>query len=168
MLLAHGAAGNAASMLPWTQALEALGVPGETVPVGGKLPGKAERAVEVYRAQVAGRREVVIGGQSYGGRMASMLAAEDEVAGLVLLSYPLHPPGKTDQQRVQHLGSIKCPVLFLSGEADPFARLDLLRAAVARVPRAELVTYPGVGHGLSRDRAAMADAVGRIAEFARR
>jgi len=136
------------------------------VPTAGKLPLRAERALEVYREQLAGRRDIVIGGVSFGGRIASMIAAEDQVAGLVLLSYPLHPPGKPDQQRVAHLGAIRCPVLFLSGESDPFAQLGLLRPAVRLVPNVELVTYPHVGHGLSRDRAVMADCLDRIAAFA--
>ena len=165
VLLAHGASGSAATMVPWIDGLRERSVPGHTVPASGKLPMRVERAMELYREQVAGRADVVIGGVSYGGRVASMIAAEDEVAGLVLLSYPLHPPGKHDQQRVDHLAAIGCPVLFLSGESDPFARMDLLRAAVARVPAAELVTYAGVGHGLTRDRAVMTDALDRIAAF---
>ncbi len=164
--LAHGASGNSASMAPWVAGLRTRGVSGRAVPADGKLPMRAERAMEVYREQLGGRRDVVIGGISYGGRVASMIAAEDAVAGLVLLSYPLHPPGKHDQQRVAHLASINCPVLFLSGEADPFARLDLLREAVLRLAHAELVTYPRVGHGVSRDPAVMADCLDRIAAFA--
>jgi predicted alpha/beta-hydrolase family hydrolase len=150
-------------MVPWVRGLEARGLKAESVPLTGKLPPRVERALETYREQVAGRQGVVIGGISYGGRVASMLAAESPVAGLVLLSYPLHPPGKPDQQRVDHLGRITCPVLFLSGEADPFARLDLLRAAVGRMAGAQLVTYPRVGHGLSRDPRVMEDCLDRIA-----
>ena len=166
VFLAHGASGSAATMAPWVAGLLERGVRGHAVPTAGKLPMRVERAMDVYREQLAGRVDVVIGGVSYGGRVASMIAAEDPIAGLVLLSYPLHPPGKHDQQRTAHLASIRCPVLLLSGEADPFARVDLLRAAVERLPTAQLVTYPRVGHGLSRDRAVMADCLDRVAAFA--
>jgi len=166
VFLAHGASGSAVTMVPWVAGLRERGVRGYAVPAEGKLPMRVERAMEVYREQLAGRVDVVIGGVSYGGRVASMIAAEDPVAGLVLLSYPLHSPGKHDQQRTAHLASIRCPVLFLSGEADPFARVDLLRAAVQQLPTAQLVTYPRVGHGLSRDRVVMADCLDRVAAFA--
>jgi predicted alpha/beta-hydrolase family hydrolase len=155
-------------MAPWIEGLRAGGVGAEAVPTGAKLPMRVERALEVYRAQLRGRHDVVIGGVSYGGRVASMIAAAEPLAGLVLLSYPLHPPGKHDQQRTAHLPAIRCPVLFLSGEADPFARLDLLQAAVRLVGDAELVTYPRVGHGLTRDRAVFVDALDRVAAFSRR
>jgi len=152
-------------MVPWVRGLADRGLSGETVPREGKLPMRAERAIEVFRAQLAARMGAVIGGVSYGGRVASMLAAEDRVGGLVLLSYPLHPPGKTEQQRVAHLPAITCPVLLLSGEADPFARIDLLRSAIEVIPRAQLHTYPRVGHGLTRDPKVFADALDRIATF---
>ncbi|MFN2464082.1 MAG: alpha/beta family hydrolase [Candidatus Dormibacteria bacterium] len=165
ILLGHGASGSAESMAPWVRALGEQGLAPESVPAAGRLPMRADRAMEIYRAQLAGRRRAVIGGVSYGGRVASMLAASDPVAGLVLLSYPLHPPGKTDQLRVAHLGAIRCPVLFLSGEADPFARMDLLRPAVACMQRAELVTFPRVGHGLTRDPEVFRATVELVARF---
>jgi hypothetical protein len=107
---------------------------------------------------------VVIGGQSFGGRVASLIAAEEPPAGLVLLCYPLHRPGhpETADERTAHWPRIGCPVLLLSGEADPFARIELLRAAVPQLPEAELVTYPGIGHGLNRVRE---DALDRIAAW---
>jgi predicted alpha/beta-hydrolase family hydrolase len=94
-----------------------------------------------------------------------MVAAEDRVAGLVLLSYPLHRPGHPEELRTAHWAAIRCPVLLLSGESDGFARVDLLREAVAAWPVAELVTYPGVGHGVHRNKAALEDALDRIAAF---
>jgi predicted alpha/beta-hydrolase family hydrolase len=106
----------------------------------------------------------VIGGQSYGGRVASMVAAGVPVRGLVLLCYPLHRPGHPDELRVEHWPRISCPVLLLSGESDPFARIDLLRDSVRSLQRATLHTYPGVGHGLTP---VLGDAVQRIAEFVR-
>jgi predicted alpha/beta-hydrolase family hydrolase len=94
--------------------------------------------------------------------VASLIAAEQPVAGLVLLSYPLHRPGRPDELRVDHWPRITCPVLLLSGESDPFARIELLRMQVQTLRHAELVTYPGLGHGLTK---VMDEAVGRIAEF---
>ena len=130
-----------------------------------KLPlGKAEKAVPAYRAAAPPGPGVVIGGQSYGGRVASLLAAEEPPDGLVLLCYPLHLPGRPDTAaaRTAHWPRISCPVLLLSGESDPFARIAILRDAVPLLPHAELVTYPGIGHGLNRVRE---DALERIAAW---
>ena len=93
---------------------------------------------------------VVTGGQSFGGRVATLIAAEDPPAALVLFAYPLHAPGRHEawRERSAHWPRITCPVLLLSGESDPFARIDLLREAVNQLPAATLVTYPGVGHGV--------------------
>lgn len=106
----------------------------------------------------------MIGGHSFGGRVASLLAAEDEYAGLILMSYPLHRPGhpETVDARTAHWARISCPVLLLSGESDPFARIGLLHDAVPKLPAGQLVTYPGVRHGLN---AAREDALDRIAEW---
>ena len=88
---------------------------------------------------------------------------ERRVDGLVLLSYPLHRPGAPDLEvRSTHFPQIECPVLLLSGESDPFARIDLLREAVRRLRAAELVTWPKLGHGLGR---VQAEALDRIAAF---
>jgi predicted alpha/beta-hydrolase family hydrolase len=127
--------------------------------------GKAERAIEKYREQVADLTTSVIGGHSYGGRVASLLAAETPPLGLVLLSYPLHRPGHPEgESRVPHWPRISCPVLLLSGDRDHFARIDLLREAVRLLSDAELVVYPGASHGLRGD---LPDALDRIATFAR-
>ena len=86
-----------------------------------------------------GTAAIAVGGQSYGGRVASLAAAEPDTdyAALVLFSFPLHAPGSPGKaaERTSHLPAIRCPVLFLPGDADPFARMDLLRAAVAAAPR---------------------------------
>lgn len=82
-----------------------------------------------------------IGGKSMGGRIASQIAAKDEtgIDGLFFLGYPLHPPGKTDQLRDQHLYGIKKPMLFLSGTRDNFAQRDLLESVVEKIgPNAQL------------------------------
>jgi uncharacterized protein len=159
--LAHGASGNAASMRPYVDGLRERGLEARAI----SLPlGKPERAVEAYRSQVADLANDVIGGHSYGGRMASLLAADETPAGLVLLSYPLHRPGHPEwEARIPHWPGIQCPVLLLSGESDPFAKIELLRLAVKRLLDAELVTYPRIGHGLAP---VLDDALDRIARFA--
>ena len=110
--------------------------------------GKAERAVPVFIKTSGRGHEVIGGGQSFGGRVASMAAIEADFGGLVLFSYPLHRPGHTDELRTEHLPSIRCPTLFLSGDRDPFARIDLLKEAVKLVPNARLEIFKGQGHGL--------------------
>lgn len=163
--LGHGASGNAESMRPYVRGLVERGLEAFTIPATGKLPMPARRAVAVVSATTGGRADVVLGGHSYGGRVASMVAAESGCAGLVLFSYPLHRPGHPDELRVEHWPQIDCPVLLLSGEADGFSRLDLLREAVKLLPDARLVTYPHVGHGLHRNAAVFADALDRTAAF---
>lgn len=167
ILLGHGASGNAASMKPYVDGLRERGVEAGTVPESGKLPMRAERAMELFVAMLEAHPRAALGGNSYGGRVASMVAAAEpaQVAGLVLFSYPLHRPGHPEQLRTAHWPKIRCPVLILSGESDGFARIDLLRKAVARWKNADLVTYPGVGHGLHRNAAAFADALDRTAAF---
>jgi predicted alpha/beta-hydrolase family hydrolase len=110
--------------------------------------GKAERAVPIFIKTSGSGREVVGGGQSFGGRVASMAAIEANFGGLVLFSYPLHRPGHTDELRTEHLPLIRCPTLFMSGDRDPFARIDLLKEAVKLVPNARLEIFEGQSHGL--------------------
>lgn len=158
--LAHGASGNAAGMRLHVEGLHRRGIEARAI----ALPvGRAEKAVAVYARQVDDIRAQVIGGHSYGGRVASLLAAETTPAGLVLLSYPLHRPGHPEwETRIPHWPSITCPVLLLSGESDPFAKVDLLRQATERLPNAELVTYPRIGHGLAP---VLDDALDHLARF---
>jgi dienelactone hydrolase len=148
ILLAPGASGNPKQLAPHAAGLRARGHEVEIV----SLPkGTAERAMPVYRDAIGpDAARVVTGGQSFGGRVASLLAAEDAPAALVLFAYPLHAPGRHEawRERTGHWARISCPVLLLSGESDPFARIDLLRGAVGQLPKATLVTYPGVGHGV--------------------
>lgn len=163
LLLAPGASGTVERLGPILTGLAARGLDA----AGVSLPrGSVERALPAWRAAIAGvdPATIAIGGQSFGGRVASLVAAETEVRALVLLCFPLHPPGRVERvaERTAHFERIGCPVLLLSGESDPFARLPLLRAAVRRLPHAELVTYPGVGHGLGR---VLDDALDRVASF---
>jgi predicted alpha/beta-hydrolase family hydrolase len=163
ILLAAGASGGEAGMTPYLRGLKARGLPAEFV----ALPrGTAERALLAYRAALAAAPGSVIGGQSFGGRVASLVAAEAPAAGLVLLCYPLHPPGRKERwiERTSHWEHIGCPVLLLSGDRDPFARTELLRQAVSQLANAELHVYASVGHGL---KPVLDDAVERIADFAR-
>ncbi len=149
-------------MRPYVEGLVRRGLEAAAV----QLPrGSAERAMPAFLQQSGSGPEVAVGGQSFGGRVASLLATEHPFRALLLFSYPLHRPGFGDQLRTAHWPSIRCPVLLLSGEADPFARVDLLRREVAKLRRSELVTYPRAGHGLKG--ADLEDALDRIAEFLR-
>jgi uncharacterized protein len=90
----------------------------------------AEAEALVGRLSIAADR-LVIGGRSFGGRMGSMAVAEGlPAAGLVLLSYPLHPPGRPDRLRTEHFAELSVPCLFVSGDKDPFGRPDEFDAAV--------------------------------------
>ncbi len=159
ILLAPGASGNPAQLAPYRTRLAARGFDIETV----ALPkGKAERAMPVYAEALGGNASTtVIGGQSFGGRVASLIAPETRPAAVVCLSYPLHAPGRqpTWAERSAHWPEIACPVLLLSGESDPFADIGLLRRAVEQLPHGVLVTYPGQGHSLSGVADAAVDAV---------
>ncbi len=163
VFLGHGASGDASSMAPFVDGLRARGADAQAIDLPRK---KAEDALPAFHAVVPSDGDVVVGGHSYGGRVASLAAAEDGApyAGLVLFSYPLHPPGAPErtQARIAHWTAIRCPVLLLSGEADPFARIALLRTAVELIPNAELVTYPRLGHTL---KPVLDDALDRVARF---
>src|SRR6058998_90798 len=144
-ILGHGASGNAASMKPYVVGFKRRGIDAVAV----DLPrGAAEKAVPVFIKTSRRGREVVGGGQSFGGRVASMAAVEAEFGGLVLFSYPLHRPGFPDQLRTEHWPRIKCPTLFLSGDRDPFANIDLLKEKIKLIRHAQLEVFKGQGHGL--------------------
>jgi predicted alpha/beta-hydrolase family hydrolase len=160
--LGHGASGTAASMAPFVEGLRRRGLVADAVDLPKR---KAEDAVPAWRVAVPDGPRTVAGGHSYGGRVASLAAAAGAgYAGLVLFSFPVHPPGGFERAvaRTAHFADIACPVLLLSGEADPFARLELLREAVTRLPNAELVTYPRLGHTLQP---VLADVLDRVARF---
>ncbi len=123
---------------------------------GPPFPGNAERdraglrnAVAVLRKRVSGR--VFLGGHSYGGRQSTMLcAAESELAaGLLLMSYPLHPPRKPEQLRTQHLPNLRTPSLFVHGTRDPFGSIEEIKRALQLIPaKTELMEVEGAGHDL--------------------
>lgn len=114
-----------------------------------KLQARYRKIVSEVWAEHKPRR-LVIGGKSMGGRVASYIAGDTPgVSGLVFLGYPLHPPGKQDQLRDQHLYSLQFPMLFLSGTKDPFAQHDLLERVVEKIgERATLIWFEGGDHSL--------------------
>lgn len=112
--------------------------------LGGNLgpnnPGESQRPAKVF-----------LGGHSYGGRQSSILCSEqpDLVPGLVLLSYPLHPPRKPEQQRTQHLPDLRTPTLFVHGTRDPFGSIAEIEQALKMIPaKTRLLLVEGAGHDL--------------------
>jgi uncharacterized protein len=106
-------------------------------------------AIEVARTLAAG--PVIAGGHSYGGRMTSMVLAEKaaDVDVLTLFSYPLHPPGKPERARTEHLPRITVPTVFTHGTADPFGSIDELRPAAALISApTDIVEVTGARHDL--------------------
>jgi len=165
LVLTHGAGGNKDAPLLVAVA-DAFAARGITVlrcdlpyrqarPRGAPSPGGAFRDREGLRAALAVLRSRVpgclfLGGHSYGGRQASMLLAEDSslAAALLLQSYPLHPPGKPETLRAEHLPRLRTPTVFVHGNVDPFGTLDELEKARALIPaKTTLLTITG-GHDL--------------------
>jgi predicted alpha/beta-hydrolase family hydrolase len=128
---------------------------GRSAPDPPALLQSTWRAVLDVVAQ-AGDGPIVIGGRSMGGRIASMVVASGDatVAGLILLAYPLVPPGKASSDRADHFPKIGVPVLLCSGTRDNFATPDQLREAAALIPRATLHFLEGADHGFSTLKAA--------------
>jgi predicted alpha/beta-hydrolase family hydrolase len=126
-------------------------------PHGPPSPGGAARDREGLRRAVSLLREKVrgpifLGGHSYGGRQATMLAAEDSqvVDALLLLSYPLHPPRKPGQLRTSHFPKLNTPAFFVSGTRDPFGTIAELESALKLIPAAHgLHEVEGAGHDLA-------------------
>jgi predicted alpha/beta-hydrolase family hydrolase len=139
----------------------------------GRGDAEADRAglraaCAALRALVPAR--VFLGGHSYGGRQASLLAADEPgiAAALLLLSYPLHPPKKPTELRTAHFPRLETRAFFLHGTADPFGTIGELEAAIALIPApTRLVTVEGAGHDLRRGRIDLAPAVAWLVETAR-
>jgi uncharacterized protein len=165
-VLTHGAGSNAASPLLVALA-ETLSSGGFTVlrcdlpyrqsrSFGPPGPGDAARdraglknALAALRKMSSGR--LFLGGHSYGGRQSSMLCAEDPalVSALLLLSYPLHPPRKPEQQRTQHLPDLHTPTLFVQGTRDPFGSIAEIERGLKMIPtKTKLLSIDGAGHDL--------------------
>jgi hypothetical protein len=107
------------------------------------------RAVQIIRTKITGR--IFLGGHSYGGRMASLLAAQDSslADGLLLLSYPLHPPRKPQQLRTAHFPKLSAKSLFVHGARDPFGSIEEMQNALRAIPaETKLIGIDGAGHEL--------------------
>ena len=107
-----------------------------------KAPDREPVLLESWREAIReqGETTIFIGGKSMGGRMASMVADEMSVRGLICLGYPFHPPGQPDKLRTKHLETLKTPALILQGERDPFGtRDDVKRYKLSRAIRVEFI-----------------------------
>jgi predicted alpha/beta-hydrolase family hydrolase len=175
LVLTHGAGGNCRTALlvaisrafaaagfhvlrcdlPFRQA-RATGPPSPA----GAARDRAGLQAAVHAMRELGARSVVLSGLSYGGRQVSMLAADaPELAqALLLFSYPLHPPGKPEAPRTEHLPRLRTPTVFVFGTRDPFGSPAEIRQAVTLVPAPTvLVEIDGAGHDLSRSRRVAAE-----------
>jgi len=136
-------------------------------PKGPPSPGGAAVDRAGLRVAVAAMRDLVpgrvaLGGASYGGRQATLLAADAPglVAFLLLFSYPLHALGKPGRPRTEHFPRLSVPCVFVHGTTDPFGTLAELRAAIAAIPTpTELLPVEGAGHDLKRGRFDLAPVV---------
>jgi len=170
LILTHGAGGNcnAPLLVAAAAAFSAAGLQVLRIdlpfrqrrPTGPPSPANAaadraglRQAVAALRAIVPG--PITLGGQSYGGRQATMLAADEPglVEALLLFSYPLHPPGKPERPRTEHFPRLAVPALFVHGTADPFGSIAELRLAVSVIPApVQIMPVEGAGHDLKRGR----------------
>jgi predicted alpha/beta-hydrolase family hydrolase len=144
-----------------------------------RMPDRPPVLEATWRAAIAavrthlGETRPFIGGKSMGGRIATQVAAQPDVdvAGLVLLGYPLHPPGKPEQLRTAHLPKVRAPMLFVQGSRDPFGRADELASfLVGLSPGTRLFTVAGGDHSLVTARSpggGKAGAPGRTAPLGR-
>jgi predicted alpha/beta-hydrolase family hydrolase len=167
LILGHGAGAGQQSpfMVDFSRGLAARGTDVVTfnflyIEQGRKTPDRLPRlqacyaaVVETVRAELpSANRRLIIGGKSMGGRIATHLAASDAtipIAGLVLLGYPLHPPGRPDELRDAHLPSVRRPMLFVQGSRDPFGSPVELRPVLARLsPEPALHVIEGGDHSL--------------------
>ncbi|MFT3900475.1 MAG: alpha/beta hydrolase [Gordonia sp. (in: high G+C Gram-positive bacteria)] len=168
VVLAHGAGGdrNAAILRAYADEFCARGLLVARIdlpyrqqrPKGPPSPSRAavDRAgIRRAMAQVrdlAGGIPLIVGGHSYGGRQASMVVAEDGgrlTDGLFLSSYPLHPPGKPERLRTEHLPQITVPTVVVHGRTDPFASADELAAAVALIDAPTRIVTVAAPHALN-------------------
>ena len=166
MVLSHGAGSNAAAALLVALA-ETFSAQGVTVlrcdlpyrqarSFGPPGPGDAARdragltnALAAMRKVVSGR--LFLGGHSYGGRQSTILVSEDSqlVDGLLLLSYPLHPPRKPAQLRTSHFPKLETPSFFVHGTRDPFGTIPEMKSAIEMIPAGHvLLEVEGAGHDL--------------------
>jgi predicted alpha/beta-hydrolase family hydrolase len=166
LVLTHGAGSNARAPL-LTALADAFAAAGVTVlrcdlpyrqsrAFGPPRPRDAARDREGLKNAIAALRKMVsgrlfLGGHSYGGRQSTILCADEPglVEGLLLLSYPLHPPRKPEQLRVQHLPRLRTPSLFVHGTRDPFGSPEEMESALSLIPaKTRLLRIEGAGHDL--------------------
>jgi predicted alpha/beta-hydrolase family hydrolase len=140
---------------------------------GRRRPDPPALAVADVRAALALARDLapdlprVAGGKSFGGRMTSTALAEraePDVRGVIFLGFPLHPPKKHGVNRAAHLSAVTPPMLFVQGDRDELARMDLLAPTVASLPRATLHTVAGADHAFSLPKRSGRDALAEIAD----
>jgi predicted alpha/beta-hydrolase family hydrolase len=164
LILGHGAGAGQTSgfITSFAEGLSARGIDTITFNFlyneqGRRLPGPNDKLEACWRAVIeavhqrlkSGEDRLAIGGKSMGGRIASQVAAAGigGVEGLVFLGYPLHPPGRPDRLRAQHLSAIKAPMLFVQGSRDAFGTPDELRPIVTSLePPADLYVVEGGDH----------------------
>jgi predicted alpha/beta-hydrolase family hydrolase len=176
LALTHGAGGTleTPSLVAYAEAMAARGMQVVRfnlpyVEAGRKTPGPQARDEACWRGVAAALRpateRLLLGGRSYGGRMAThAVAAGVACAGLVLLAYPLHPPGKPERLRAAHLESIMAPMLFLQGTRDPFADPALLTRTLALLPQATRHRLEGGDHGHKVAGRSVADVASELAD----
>ena len=169
LILAHGAGSNAdapllkaAAQFFSEQGIAVLRIDlpfRQKRPHGPPMPGMAEEdrrgLAEAVQWMLTGSKVVTLGGHSYGGRQATMLAADQpQVASrLLLFSYPLHPPSKPSQLRTAHFNRLVTPALFVHGVKDTFGTITELTTALAEIPaRTECLPIEGAGHDLRSGR----------------
>jgi predicted alpha/beta-hydrolase family hydrolase len=175
LLLAHGAGGNQMSpfMVEFASGLAERGIDAVTFnflysEARRRLPDRNDKLETCWRAVIAAARSgalgaemvrgaLAIGGKSMGGRVASQVAAADAegIAALVLLGYPLHPPGRPDQLRTRHLPAISVPMLVVQGERDAFGTPGELRPVLGKLKaKPELYVVEGGDHSFKVPKAA--------------
>jgi predicted alpha/beta-hydrolase family hydrolase len=176
LALTHGAGGTyeTPSLVAYAEAIAARGMRVVRfnlpyVEAGKKTPGPQARDEQCWRDVAAVLQpeasRLLLGGRSYGGRMATHVVADGVAcAGLVLLAYPLHPPGKPERLRSAHLERIMAPMLFLQGTRDPFADPTLLARTLAQLPGASRHRLDGGDHGHKVSGRTVADVAAELAD----
>jgi predicted alpha/beta-hydrolase family hydrolase len=183
LVLTHGAGGNRDSRL-LAAAADAFAAAGLAVlrcdlpfrqkrPSGPPSPSGAAADRAGLRTAVTAMRglapgAVMLGGQSYGGRQATLLAADETglVEGLLLFSYPLHPPGKPERLRSEHFPLLSVPCVFVQGSADPFGSIAEVQSAIAAIPaRTRLIPVERAGHDLRGGRFDLACVVAAVLQL---
>jgi predicted alpha/beta-hydrolase family hydrolase len=188
LVLAHGAGAGQSSafMVRMAEGLARRGLSTATfdfpyVAAGRKVPDRAAVLERAWTDALAAARELLpelplyIGGKSMGGRIATHVASLGQagsLGGIILLGYPLHPPGRPDQRRDAHLPAIREPMLFVQGSRDPFGSAEEIRALLPSLRNATLHEIEGGDHsfkvpgGLGRQEPVLSDVMDTVAAWA--